>query len=250
MSRITNIITNVRDILHDEGSDRYTDDYLIRLLNNAIDDFNMNTEYLKTYGFLEIIQDINTYTVPNCIKINRINYIDKMVEQRTEEQMDRLDSTWQYTKGSDVKYVILDKMPVGQFMIYPTITSEAANIITQNSPYGGLIDIEYIYDILGLLSIGDVESIPKFMKIFYVKDHPDVTITTLDADFLLPEIYDSAMEFYVSGMALRHDRDDQNRAFGAEQLNLYQGYVRKASSKDSENNNKIPGAGASYKGFI
>ena len=139
---------------------------------------------------------------------------------------------------------------MGVFKIYPKV-KDAISIITQNSPYGGITEVTVTDEIYSIPSSDSLEiAVPKFLAIDFIKKPNEVTIATTDSDMELDSIYDDAIVFYVTGRALRTDRDSNNRAFGNEQFTLYEGMLAKANKKESSNNNSAMHKDVPYRGFM
>lgn len=57
------------------------------------------------------------------------------------------------------------------------------------------------------------------MTLYYLKKPTE--ITAVDQDLEISSVFDRAIKFYVTAMALRDDKDTQNRAMGNEELQLF-----------------------------
>jgi hypothetical protein len=78
---------------------------------------------------------------------------------------------------------------------------------------------------------------------------PDkVLLTTLDADLQIGKVWDNAIIHYIAGMALRDDADQQNRAFGAEELKLYVNDLTLLTRKVIVNSTRNATISTHYKG--
>ena len=240
MSRIANILSNVRIDLGDKQSTRYSDTILVRHLNTAINEFIVGTECLKERLYVGLNTSSAIYDVrPYAIKFIRAEYNNRKIEAKSFTELDVVDKDWQVTIGDSVKYITFDHLSKGMFRIYPRV-SGAMNIVTQNQQYGGLIDITIGDDDYQIPSIEDVtENIEQYLVIYIVKKHSTVTVNTIDTALEIPTEYDTALENYIKAMCLRSDTDAINRAYGNECLQLYLGYVEAAKISETLVNNTI-----------
>lgn len=250
MITASEVITDVRDVLADTGGTRYSDALLLRLLNEAVRNFVISTRFLKQKAFIAIEQGITVYNMSAyAITIDRVQYLNKALEVKTEEEMDIINPDWELEVGLEPKYVIFDNLQAGTFKIYPKVFETAADIITQNQAYGGLIDITITDDLLYLPGITNIAfNAVKYLAVYYIE--APATITQLTDTIKLNKVWIPALVAYVSGQALRLDSDAQSRQFGAEQLSIYDRYVSRAKAQDANINNTMSIPNTGYKGFI
>ena len=134
MSRILNIITDVRAVLGDPNGLRYPTDTLISLVNQAIRKISLSANLLKAKSYIKIENNIASYDVSNLVlKFDRIEYLDKNLNVLNSTEMDALDSDWHNTIGADVQNVVIDNLSSGKFKIYPIITNNVYNNVMSNS---------------------------------------------------------------------------------------------------------------------
>lgn len=249
MSRITNIISNVRIDLGDTNTQRYTDNILIRHLNSAISDFVLATKCLRERIYVglsvsEAIYDLRPYV----LEFIRTEYLGRNIEAKSYVELDKIDVDWQSATGTEVKYVTFDHLNKGMIRVYPRVEG-AIDIVKQNSLYGGLIDITIGDDDYQIPSIEDVESnLDQYLIVYVIKKPKVVTINTIDTDLELHSMYDKALELYVTAMCLRSDTDAVNRQYGNEQLQLYVNYVDSCKNSESVDSNIIHDRIVEYRG--
>lgn len=237
MSRINDIISNVRSDLGDADAHRYSNDLLIRHLNSAINDFIIATKCLKERIYLGLSVSSAIYDLsPYVVEFLRAEYLGKQVPVKSFTDLEKIDANWQSTIGTEVKYITYDNLRKGFLRIYPRVEG-SLDIIQQNSMYGGLIDVTIGDDDYQIPSIVDVEqNLEQYLTLYVVKKPKIVTIDTTDLEFELHTSYDKALEYYVTAMCLRSDTDAINRQYGAEQLQLYVDYVKSCTSSTVLNN--------------
>lgn len=251
MSRVTDILDNVRDILSDEDKQRWTDAKLLRLFNEGLKTWVIGTGTHKTRGYIPLEVNTALYDMsPYSFNIDRIQYMNIALEAKTEEEMDAIEDNWQDTVGPEPLYVIFSNYKQGLFRIYPKVTELAADNITYNSLYGALIDIEIVDELLQIPQIDNLLfGTTKYLVVFYTGKPSTVTLTTADAELNINPLYDIAITSYISGQALRLDADTLNRAFGAEQLQYFTALVTRAKTKEAVSNNSLSLREVKYKGF-
>ena len=88
-----------------------------------------------------------------------------------------------------------------------------------------------------------------YLTCYIIKKPNAVTLATSDADFELDSMYDRALEYFVSGNALRMDSDTINRQFGAEQIQLYSQYVNNCITTVSKSSSAVMTRTIPYRGF-
>lgn len=248
MNRIDDILLKTRDVLADHSATRWPDATLLRHLTAGVNNFLLRTKVTKSVLFLALESNIGLYTIKDYSQeIVRVQYLEKALIVKTTKDMDELDPDWENTTGIEPKFVIFDTYPQGTFRIYPKVTELAVDTIAYNSLYGAIIDIENTDDLYKLPSASlSTLNVTKYLKVTYIKKQNAVTLSSvLDLD----SMYDDALVFYTSGMALRNDADAQNRAFGAEQLKLYDSVLLVAKGNESGSNNTLSTIETSYKGF-
>ncbi len=177
---------------------------------------------------------------------------------------------WEDYTASEVTRIITDKLNYDKIKIYPipdtasenSFTLEAAlqvpedplyDVIygitigatgyTVNSNLGFTVDFSDDFtntfvdsttgddSVYGLMTM--FEDNAKGITIYYLKRPEEITATT---DILeIDTAWDIALHHYVAGMALRYNKDTQDRQMGAEELQLFSASVsemRKSSSND------------------
>lgn len=251
MSRVSDILLNVRDVLADENKRRWSDDKLMRYLNSGVKETVVYTKALRERLFLELEENVALYDLSDyVISFLRVQYLNKAIQAKTTNELDSIDPLWQETVGREVEYVSFDGLPEGWLRIYPYITGEVLNNVTQNQVYGGLIDITVNDNIYKVPSFGDLEAgMKKYLVLQVVKKPNVLTFDSADDAFELSSVYDKALEYYVSAQALRSDTDALNRQFGAEQLQLFQTYLEQLKTQPEQDSNVVKSRTISYKGF-
>lgn len=246
MSRITDIIENVRVDLGDSDAQRYSDTTLLRHLNAAISDFVLATKCLKERLYVGLNENTAIYDLrPYVLDFIRVEYLGKNIEAKSFTELDLICRDWQIKTGTEVEYITFEHMSKGMFRIYPRVSGAIDNI-EQNSLYGGLIDITINDDDYQVPSIQDIESELEKYLVMYIVKKPKI-VTLLD-ELETSEEYDRALEKYVKAMCLISDTDSINRQYGTEQLQLYSAYVPLVKNSEALSNNVVDDRVIRYKG--
>lgn len=250
MTRVDDLLLRARrDILADTQATRWSNDTLLSHLTSGVNDFLLRTKVTKSSFYVTLESNVGVYNIKDYSQqIVRVQFMEKSLEIKTSKDMDALDPEWENTIGLEPKYVIFDNLPQGTFRIYPKVTDTNVSVTVANQLYGGVIDIEVTDDLFRLPTDSAVTILnSKYLKVTYIKKQNKVVLDTiLDLDTM----YDDALLYYISGMALRNDADTQNRAFGAEQLKLYDSIVAVAKGNESVSNNALSSVTTGYKGFV
>lgn len=234
------ILNKVRYNLSDSARTRWTDERLLSLLNDAILDIAKTTTlFIETtfYTVQNNVVDIDISEV--ALKIVRAEYMDEPLPMYSFEEMDKKDKFWQLEKGSEVLALVYDKQRAGLLKQYPIVENDQNDYIIYNSAFGIMTGITYS-DIAPVVTgtFGDLAGIPNeaIIKFYYVRRHE--AINDINSDVEIDDLIEQPLIHYITGMALRDNKDAQNRTVAAEELNIYstmietysiekaQGYVR------------------------
>ncbi len=171
--------------------------------------------------------------------------------------------------GDTIDYIIYDKLNPGKIKTYPIPAGEEGSMELEGSGSLGLVitaaGLDYstssiygiIRDIDNLSSINDenvsyntdplvsgLYGFPVFIDdntdditLYYLKRANKITATS---DLLeIDAIWDTCLKYYVTGHALRDDKDTQNRQVGNEELSLYRESLDEAKLLASQDFNKV-----------
>ena len=148
MSRVDDILVRVRDSLADHAKQRWTDDRLLRLVDEAQKDIARHSKLLKDTFDISVSIDVHTYELPEDMflitraafedcEIPLVSY-DSMDEQAkkdvlnherydvTERRLGRgftdfnLSSCWELDSAGYVDRLIYDNRNMGEIRVYPT----------------------------------------------------------------------------------------------------------------------------------
>lgn len=239
MSIVTNIINRARITLADTNATRFTNESLVLLMNEGIETFVELTNTLRQTLYVELEENVSIYDISDyALMIERVEYLGKIIPAKTIEEMDQLSLNWRTDTGEEVLYTVFNKLNKGQIRIYPLLTNGVSDIVSQNQVYGGLIDVTVSEGLFNLPSISQAEvSVPKYLVVSAIKKPDILTFNSTDEDYELDTSFNKAISAYITAIALRNDESEQNRAFGNEQIQIFNTYVDKAMKDSSRNFN-------------
>ena len=125
------ILTKVRYSLSDTDVDRWSDERLLSLLNDAIIDVAKNTTlFIETYIYTVANLLVDIDLTETALKIVRAEYLDEALPFYSFEEMDKKDKDWQTVTGDKVEALVYDKQRNGLLKQYPIV--ENAKILMLN----------------------------------------------------------------------------------------------------------------------
>jgi len=154
--RVQNLIVRIRDILADPSGDRWSDDLLLRLIEEAQNDIVFKTRLLRTKQRIFLEENLTYVKLPDdLLLLDKVLYNDKVLPLIPHYQMDERDPEWEVDKGT-ISAVIYDKMNRGTIRLYPIpdyIEKEAEIVFKEpitltkeeyefNSVTGELVDMD------------------------------------------------------------------------------------------------------------
>ncbi len=162
---------------------------------------------------------------------------------------------WETDEGTSVRNVIYDRLERQVLRIYPILSDETESVdyilddtfgviegITGyllNDPFGVMSNLsttdangDVFSPVFGL--VANISEIVGTLIVYYIRMPTD--ITTINTDPEIEDIWDDALKFYATGMALKDDLDTKNRDKGTEELGFYTAELdlaKKLGAKDS-----------------
>lgn len=264
-SQVKDILTRVRDSLSDPKKSRWSDQRLIRLIDEAQKNLVKEAQLLRAKTVVAVVALQNEYVLPSdAFLLTRVvNQDGAPITVTSHDKMDNNEATpgytreWENDTGIDVTKVIFDKMNPRTFKVYPIPLESDGGEVFINSDYGIVAAVEGDivtpdYGIIGTVSSNAIDTV-EINSAYGVVAEMSSTVTELtvyyrrlpveltdEEDFLEVEsVYDTAIKHYVVGMALFDDQDTQNTKVGLSVLKFYQndlGTAVKTSKKDNKSN--------------
>lgn len=243
-TRVADIITRARDTLADPKKERWSDDRLLRLLDEAQKDFARQTSLLKGYVNIMLEPYNAEYTLPiDCWRVTRAHYAGCLLPPLSFEAIDQQDLAWYTRKGDSLIALVFDQRNENIIRCYP-IPTEAAiqsdsytftpasrfGVVTSlsdytlDSHYGvvtSLQDSAIAQEIFSspygvVTSISETEGA---LEIFYIRDPK--TIADLADELEVSSRWDIALKHYIVGHAFLDDLDTAYQQRGSTSLALY-----------------------------
>ncbi len=274
MSRVSEILVRCRDSLADEDESRWSEDRLLRLIDEAQKKIATKAQLLRRVTTVSIIAGTNTYKLPSdAFLLTRVVSSDgAKIGIKSHSDMDDLkavtheptmydsqisiNNMWENDVGSNVEYLIFDNQEPGTFKIYPIVESvqDADNFVVDefgtitsveddlvNSTFGvttnftsNALNTTQFNSVFGVVT--ELQEISQVLKIYYrAKPEPIKSAVSL---LSIDSKWDEAIKHYVVGMALHDDQDTRNRAASSDELNMYSiefQESKKLSAKDFTN---------------
>jgi len=262
MGRVADILTRVRDSLSDDAGDRWTDARLLRLIDEAQKDLAKKSLLLRSKIGVALLADINVYQLPDdTIHFLRfVNADGEEIPVVTHEEMDKLNFGWEIVTGTEIEYIVYDKLNPRMFKVYPipsaaddgdgesfttsdfgvvtlseddavddfgiatSITTSATLTATWNSDFGVLTDMSSVFQSI----------VVYYYRYSTLIDAIDIAPSVMEID----AIYDRAIKLYVVGEALLDDKDTQDVTLGRSRKKEYREDRDKASSDSSKDFNR------------
>jgi hypothetical protein len=161
MGRIQNIILRARDTLADPDGERWSDDRLIRLIDEAQKDICRRAKLLRTKIPISVYNGIQIIYLPDdLLLLDRVVYNGKRVPLIGHSELDETVPGWETEEGT-LTNIVYDKLNRGILKFYPipndvseggvfefTDTSYLEDISYQfNSDYGISVEVpEYTFE--------------------------------------------------------------------------------------------------------
>jgi len=107
LSRIADILLRARDSLSDPKGQRWSDDRLLRLLDEAQKDIVRRAKLLRAKTVIYVIEGQNTYKLPeDLLQLTRVLVDDRKVDLTNHEDLDERNPIWEVEEGEIINVVI------------------------------------------------------------------------------------------------------------------------------------------------
>lgn len=119
MGRVSNILLRVRDTLGDHKKERWSDERLIRLLDEAQKDICRRAKLLRSQASFVITDGVAEYQMPeDFLLLDKVDINAKRVPLIGHTDLDNRVSEWTKHKGKTT-YIVYDKQVRGKLRLYP-----------------------------------------------------------------------------------------------------------------------------------
>ena len=206
MSRISDILLRARDSLSDPKGQRWSDDRLLRLLDEAQKDIVRRAKLLRAKTTIYVIEGQHEYKLPDdVLAITRVLVDDHKVDFINHEELDEVNPTWEIEQGS-IKNIVIDRRNRHIIKTY-RIPIDVVKLSTYSFVNAGYLeDITYLANSdYGILVDG--EESDSFTSTCPLDDACGVTVDGK----LLVDVYDADGNYIVQ---VEYDFDFQNGDYG------------------------------------
>jgi uncharacterized protein DUF6682 len=238
-TRLEEIIVRIRDTLSDPNSERWTDAQLIRLIDEGQKTVAKHAGFIRSKITVPIVAGVADYTLPEQVyAITRVmsELTAKLPLVSHDEADFHYGATWELTEGATLLAVIYDKLQANNIKLYPIPTQVTAGSDVPVVPvYGvtssGAVTVDSLSSPFGVAT-GFTVSSSSVLSIYCLLNA--TTLVDINSDLECSIAFDKALKFYATGMALRDDKDVQNRTMGNEELGFFQIELREAMSDSAK----------------
>ena len=127
MSRTSVIMSKSRQMIGDENAQRYSDNRLLILVNDAQKDIVRQANLLQTNTYIPLADNVYEYDLPSDLYfITRAIYRSAAIEFLSHDELDKINGKWgKETTEYDIRALVYDKMNARKIKVYPTPTNIA-----------------------------------------------------------------------------------------------------------------------------
>lgn len=231
---VRSLIKEVRHKVGDIPKTKFTDDRILSLINEGLDDLARKVDINKGELNLPVVPYQRVLTIPDkdFIKLLRVRYNETALDIVTFDKMDEINN-WESKVGSKLQAIVYNLSNPRHLTLYPLLDETLNGVHSKlNNADGTLVDIPGVtrvgidgiitdvelddfidlgYVPQGLRPDGTTTSIEDgyhSLNIKYVKRLPRVTEATEEID--LDEMFKSTLAYYVAGMLLLDDMRGEN----------------------------------------
>lgn len=240
MTRLETLLRKVRIRLHDLDKNRWSDEDLLSVLQDALNDIAVHTRIFKTSYVIDLFYGQYLYTMPDeYFELQRAIYAGKPLPVISQEEaVHMFGHDWRsHSTTSELSHLIKTDIQQDAIQVYPRPYikeldlaefepdvfgfEEGIATYTTVGEYGiagTLADAAYLdaTDEYGVIS----EMKSKQTIILQYTKRPQGPIS-LEGTIPLPNIFDNALKSYIIAHSLLNDLDSENRQAGASELSLY-----------------------------
>ena len=271
MSRVDEILTNVRYSLSDPSGTRWSTDRLLRLINDCQLDLTARANLLRAKTNIKLYSDIAEYELASdaLLLTRAVDIEGEKISIVSHDVMDVLDPNWEVltSDSGEIEKIVFDNVNPRYIKVYPIPLEDTAGEVFISSDYGVTVDIEgdvltsdygivvdvsssatddYSFNSVYGVMVGMEETLGA-LNVYYTR-RPANVLTTLALE--IDPRWDLAIQHYTKGMCLRDDQDTQNVSVGNSELALYELQVKEAEKQSMKNNSAGAEHQTSYNGGI
>lgn len=163
MSTVQAFINKVRNRVGDKNGNKFTDDRIIELINEGLEDLAKKAYVNKKQMNIPIVPYTRALVIPddNFIKLQRIRCGSVDLEKYTHDEMDKRFNKWEDKVGSKLDAIVYDLKNPKTIILFPLLDETSANYEALNASSSLLIDIPNVESdsVYGLITSMDVDDI-------------------------------------------------------------------------------------------
>ena len=134
-TRVEKILSNARLTLADPDKQRWTDETLLAILNEAQNDFCQETRMLHKRVDVPVLLDNPYFTLPSdCWLLTRVLYNNCRIPLVTHKEIEKTVRRCWDTERGDIKAIVYDRRNMLEGKVYP-ILNEAQNEVACSFDY-------------------------------------------------------------------------------------------------------------------
>lgn len=228
---VASVLKSIREFVYDNSGNRWSDEYLLHLIDEAQKDIAIKTKCLKGSVEFPLVINQELYVLPNNVIQPSKVLLNNCELQIISNNKLHCEPCYEITTGTPTN-VLFDKTNRRELRLYPipSVDTELTVNIGDSDVFGIVTNIDLspnissinIKDIYG--TITDPEITDKIIKVYYSKLPADI----IDENSVLEvdSLYYKAIKYYVCGTLLRNDRDSVSRQTGMDELSLYASEIK------------------------
>lgn len=141
MSRLDNLIRNIRYTLADPNADRWSNDRLLALIDEAQLDICQRAKVLRAKVSIPVIDGQAEYKLPDdVLLIDRVLLDNQAIELVSHNTLDNATEKWEVATGQVVKCVY-DKQNRANIRLYPTPAMGSGADLTFSKGYSQVLSV-------------------------------------------------------------------------------------------------------------
>lgn len=119
MGRVSDILLRARDTLGDVKKERWSDERLIRLIDDGQKDICRRAKLLRTSTDMLVVDGIATYEMPeDFLLLDKVDINNRRTPLIGHTELDKRMSEWVTHRGTP-QFIVYDKQDRGKLRIYP-----------------------------------------------------------------------------------------------------------------------------------
>ena len=264
MSRVSQLLTDIRSELADPEKQRWSDPRLLILLSKAQTEIALATRVLVERKAILVVAGQSEYFIDeNAEVLLRAHTEQGAIELVSHFEMDDYKASWESDTGPTVEKIVYDLLTPNRIVLYPTpsvadnadnytfeagdsidyVGGELLGVVTSidnysfNSPFGVVVNLsqpgveEVFNSPFGVVTAINESS--GTLKVQYSKR--PAKITSVESELELSESFTEAMLHLVCSKALTADIDAKASALSDKHYQLYQIQLNRLKSNKAHN---------------